>query len=254
MIKLTKDIKLYTKLLLSVGLQGKKGGRTRRPLPPLECAQLIKRLMDEDNLTKSQVSERLDLGRPEEGTNIYEKRDTTQVGLFLKLLEISPKSQQVAGWGYEGPPKISFTILFRLASLPHDEQDIVIQSKHKKGIATKQAIQIATLRRENPNLSINEIVETVLKIKAIDAPHHMIVCEVNEKLGNFIKSNDDHVEKLLEILRKNINGEFFELDANEIIISIKMDETAFKTFHEQQSNEGVQFTEFLNGFLEDKLG
>ena len=129
-----------------------------------------------------------------------------------------------------------------------------IQSKHKKGIATKQAIKIATLRRENPNLSINEIVETVLKIKAIDAPHHMIVCEVNEKLGNFIKSNDDHAEKLLEILRKNINGEFFELDANEIIISIKMDETAFKTFHEQQSNEGVQFTEFLNGFLEDKLG
>ena len=48
MIRLTKNIKLYTKLLLSVGQQG-RGVSQKQPLQPVPCAELIKRLMDEEN-------------------------------------------------------------------------------------------------------------------------------------------------------------------------------------------------------------
>ena len=52
MIPLTKNIKLYAKLLLSVGQQG-RGVSQRQPLQPVDCGELIKRLMDEENEDKA---------------------------------------------------------------------------------------------------------------------------------------------------------------------------------------------------------
>ena len=83
-----------------------------------------------------------------------------------------------------------------------------------------------------------------------DLESHLLRLQI---LKNFIKSNPSHKEKLIEILKANINGEFYEIDTTDILVSISMDEEAYKTFHEQQYKKGVHFTEFLNTFLEDKL-
>ena len=86
MTLLKKNIKLNAKLLQSVGRQGR--GTAKQPLSPLECAQYIKQLMEEENLDKKKVSERLGLGRQENLADLYKETDSTQVGLFLKLLDV----------------------------------------------------------------------------------------------------------------------------------------------------------------------
>jgi len=257
LIPLTKNIKLYAKLLLSVGQQG-RGVSQRQPLQPVDCGELIKRLMDEENEDKAKIVERLDLGRPKEGTNMYKKRDQTQLNKFLSLLDISEKSKDFVGWGWEGYPKIPFSSALELKSLSHEEQDIVLQSvfkgdEQKKGLFKNDMKKIAKFRRENENLSIQDCVEKVFKLKPVTVITHVVVCETYAKLKNFIKTNSDHKEKLLEILKSNISGEFYEIDTTDILVSISMDEEAYKIFHEQQYKKDVHFTEFLNTFLEDKL-
>ena len=257
MTPLIKNIKLYSKLLLSVGQQG-RGVFQKQPLPPVECGQLIKRLIDEEKEDKTQVTERLDLGRPKNGTSIYKKRDQTQLNKFLSLLEISEKSQDFAGWGWEGYPKIPFSSVLELKSLSHEEQDIVLQSVYKGGQQKKELFKddmkkIVKFRYENKDLTIQECIEKVFKLKPVTITTHVVVCETYEKLKNFIKSNADHKKRLLDILKSNITGEFYDIDTTNILVSISMDEEAYEIFHEQQYKKGVHFTEFLNTFLEDKI-
>ena len=255
MTKITKDIKQYSKLLLSVGQQG-RGLSQKQSLTPLTCGKLIKQLMDEEDEDKSSIAKRLDLGRQKEGTNIYKKRDLTQLNNFLALLDISIKSHYMSGWGWEGHPAIPFTTVAKLSSLTHDEQDKILQAAYsdekKKMILSKDVDKIKKWRSENPDLSIDECITKVLKLKVVPVTH-IVVCEIYEKLKNFIKINSDHKEKLLEILKSNISGEFYELETTDILVSISMDEQAYKIFHEQQYKKGVHFTAFLNTFLEDKI-
>lgn len=255
MTQLTKNIPLYSKLLLSVGQQG-RGVSKKQPLPPVECGQLIKQLMEEEKEDKLQIAERLDLGRPKEGTSIYKKRDTTQLNQFLKLLDISEKSRDYAGWGWEGLPKIPFSTICETASLSHEEQDKVLQAAlkgdKKSEILKKDIIKFKKWRNENPKLSIEEGIEKILKLKPVKVTH-LIVCETYKKLQNFIKLNIDHKEKLLKILKNNMNGNFYDIDTTDILITISMDKEAYKIFHEQQFKKGVHFTAFLNTFLEDKI-
>lgn len=257
MTKLIKNIPLYSKLLKSVGQQG-RGIKQKQSLSPVECGELIKRLMEEENEDKTQVAERLDLGRPKDGTDIYKERDLTQLRNFLTLLTVSEKSRDFAGWGWEGRPKIAFSTVCELASLTHDEQDKVLQTAYKNDtkkseIKKKDATKIRRCRHENQDLSIEQCIKKILKLKPVTVVTHLVVCETYEKLKNFIKSNDNYKEKILEILRNNLEGKFHELDATDILITISMDETAYKTFHEQQYKKDVPFTEFLNTFLEDKI-
>ena len=162
------------------------------------------------------------------------------------------------GGGWEGYPKIPFSSALELKSLSHEEQDIVLQSvfkgdEQKKGLFKNDMKKIAKFRRENENLSIQDCVEKVFKLKPVTVITHIVVCETYAKLKNFIKTHSDHIEKLLTILKSNISGKFYEIDTTDILVSISMDEEAYKIFHEQQYKKDVHFTEFLNTFLEDKL-
>ena len=213
--------------------------------------------MDEENENKYQIAERLDLGRPKDGTDIYKKRDLTQLNNFLTLLEVSEKSRDFAGWGWEGLPKIPFTTICELSTFTHDEQDKVLQAAlkgdKKSEIIKKDVLKFKKWRLENPKLSIEEGIQKILKLKPVTTVTHVIVCEINEKLRNFIKSHDDYKERILQILRKKIQGEFHELESTDILLTLSMDEKAFKTFHEQQFNKGVSFTEFVNNLLEEEI-
>ena len=182
MKKLTQNIKLYSKLLKSVGRQG-RGLTQRQPLSPVECGKLIQRLIDEEKEVKYQIAERLDLGRPKDGTDIYKKRDTTQLDHFLSLLKVSEKSRDYAGWGWEGLPKIPFTTIAILSSsFTHDEQDKVLQAalkgEKKSEIKKNEAIKLRKWRTENPKLTIDEGIEKVLKLKTPTIITHVIVCYI----------------------------------------------------------------------------
>ena len=256
MPKLTQDVKLYAKLLLSVGRQG-RDIHQKRPLSPIECAHLIQRLMDEEDENLAQVVERLDMGRPKTNSSIYKKRDVTQVREFINLLKFSPKSRYFAGWGWEGPPKVAFSVMTQLSSLSHQDQDKILQSMYnddqKRIIDKSQAKKINTLKKNNSELNIEKCITDVLKLKPVKTTSHIIVCETNSKLKHFIQSNDDYRKRILDILRNNLNGEFYSVDATDILISISMNEVAYKTFHDKQYKKNITFTQFLNNFLEDQI-
>jgi len=255
--KLTQNIKLYSKLLKSIGRQG-RGLSQKQPLSPVHCGELIQRLIDEENEDKYQIAERLDLGRPKDGTDIYKKRDTTQLDTFLSLLEVSNKSREYAGWGWEGLPKIPFSTISELSSFTHDEQDKVLQAalkgEKKSEILKKDVIKLKKWRKEHPELKIEEGIEKILKLKPPTVITHVIVCIMEEKLRNFSQSKPDHKEKILEILRKKIRGKFYEIETTPQLLTISMDEEAYKTFYEQQFKKDVSFTEFVNKLLEEELG
>ena len=256
--KLISDVKLYAHLIRSIGVQG-SGSNIIRPLQPVECAQCIKRLIDEEGDTLHQVAERLNLGKPQDQSKLYKKRDTTQVTSFLNLLKVSEKSRQLAGWGYEGYPSIPFSTMSQLATMTPSEQDMIIQSiltaKDKKKTLGKEDVKtIKKWRNANPNLPIEEYIEKILKLKPTTIITHLIVAEIRKKLQEFIGANKDYREKLLDILRKNLEGEFYSIDSTKILITISMDEDAYKTFHEKQYKQNTPFTQFLNDFLEDRIG
>ena len=244
-------------MLKSVGRQG-RGLTQRQPLSPVECGKLIQRLIDEEKEDKYQIAERLDLGRPKDGTDIYKKRDTTQLDHFLSLLKVSEKSRDYAGWGWEGLPKIPFTTIAILSSsFTHDEQDKVLQAalkgEKKSEIKKNEAIKLRKWRTENPKLTIDEGIEKVLKLKTPTIITHVIVCYIQDKLKNFIKSNPENQKLILEIFNNKISGKFYDIEITEKLLTLSMDEEAYKTFYNQQFEKDISFSEFVNNLLEEEI-
>lgn len=255
---LVMDAKSYAKLLNSVAQQGRGGGH-KRPLTPVECAKAIRRIQTEEGDSLEQIAERLDLGKPKNMSNMYKKRDTTQVNVFLNLLKLSDKIQDLAGWATEGYPKIPFSTVSQLSSLPTEEQDIIVQSilksKGKNRILGKEDVKkIRKWRNENSDLPIRECIEKVLKLKPVTIVTHMVVIEIHDRLRRFIDSNIDYEEKLLGLLRRELPGKFHSIEVGNSVIAISMDDDAYKIFHDYQYDRGLSYTQFLDEFLEDKIG
>ena len=192
-------------------------------------------------------------------SKIYQKRDTTQVTHFLNLLKVSEKSRNLAGWSYNDYPLIPFSIISEFSTFTSEEQNTIIQSvfnaKNKKKILGKDDVKkIKKWRRINPDILIEEYVKKILKLKPVTVTTHLVVSEINATLGQFIQTNHDYKEKILGMLNESLEGEFYDIDAGNSVIAISMDETAYGIFHVSQYAKGVSYTQFLNTFLENKIG
>lgn len=254
MAQLIKNLPEYAKLLQSVGVQDNEYIRSR-PLTPVQCANMIKQLMTEEGDSLSKISERLSLGRST-GSKIYKKHDTSTVTSFLNLLKVSKKSRDLAGWGTERFPKIPFSLISQLSTLPEEEQDMIIQSVYNtnntKRLIKDDVKRIKKWRNEHKELPIKVGIQEILKLKPVQIVNYIVVCEIGPKLRQFIGINRDHQDKIIKILRTYINGEFYKVDTSNSLITVSMNEVAFETFDEQQHKD-VSFTEFLNTFLEKKI-
>tara|TARA_Y100000590_G_C15742527_1_gene1020792 strand:- start:4253 stop:5062 length:810 start_codon:yes stop_codon:yes gene_type:complete len=266
--KLTKNPELFKNLLLSVGKQG-RGSTQKQPLSPIEVAKLIKRFKEEENIDSHRVSERLGLGRTRDITKkLYEKTDKTQVEFFLKLLELSPAIREFCAWDWEkGIDRINMTTLFRLNALKHEEQNQIVQAirnqkrqfeksngEAPKPLTSKEALKISQDRRENPQIPIQEYIDKVIGIRPVEEIHNFVVCIMGKKLAKFVETNEDHVDKLLSILRNSLDGIFYDINAeNGRTITIEMDPVGLKIFDKQEAENGATYSQFLNKFLEDKI-
>ena len=258
-IKLTKlvtDVKAYADLLNSVGQQGLGAGR-KRPLSPVQCAEYIQRLISEEGESLDKIAERLNLGKPQNTSNPYKPRNTSQITSFLNLLKVSPISRELAGWSTD-ESHISFSTIAQLSTMTTEEQDLIIQSilksKDKKRTLNKEDVKkIKKWRNENPDLSITECIEKVLQLKPVTVVTHVIVVEVYDKLRRFIASNSDYEEKLLNILHNNLKGKFHNIDTGNSVMTISMDEEAYKIFFEHQYKKNSSYTKFLYSVLESRI-
>jgi len=252
------DVKQYAKLLNSVGQQG-LGSNRKRPLTPVECAKAIKRLQKEEDESLDKIAERLNLGKFRNMSNIYKKRDTSQISKFLDLLRVSEKSISLAGWSTDPWPQIPFSIIAELASFTEEEQDTIIQSilqsENKKRTLGKEDVKkIKKWRNANRDRPITEGIEKVLELKPARVTTHLIVMEINDLLRKFIDSNTDCEKKLLDMMNNGMSGKFHNIHTGKSVIAVSMDEEAYKPFHEYQYEKGLSYTTFFNMFLESKIG
>lgn len=249
------DPQRYSLLLNSVARLGT--GSTTRPLTPVECAESIKRLIDEEGDSLEQVAARLNLGKPNLNSGTYAKRDTTLVSWFLNLLRVSPKSQSLVGWGTEDYPKIPFSTVAQLVSFSPEDQDIILQSVFvdgKKRLGKEDVKMIRKWKNGNPGMPIRECLSNVLKLKPVTVTTHMIVCNIRDNLQKIIESDAKYQETLIDFLKKKIGGEFYAVHAGRNVVAISMDEHAYGAFKESQYGRGVSYTEFLEDLLENDLG
>lgn len=254
MAQLIKNLPEYAKLLQSVGVQGDEYIRSR-PLTPVQCANMIRQLMVEEGDSLYKVSERLSLGKSM-GSEMYKKQDTSMVTSFLNLLKVSKKSRDLAGWGTEGFPKIPFSLISQLSTLPEKEQDMIIQSVYNTNNARRlgkdDVKRIKKWRNEHKELSIKVGIQEILKLKPVQIVNYIVVCEISPKLRQFIGRNMNHQDKIIKILRTYLDGEFYKVDTTNSLITVSMNKMAFRIFDESQRRD-ISFTEFLNTFLEDKI-
>ena len=252
MSKLVDDVDLYAQLLNSVARQ-KDGSGIKRPLTPVQCAYYIKRLMDENSESPEQISKRLGLGKPKNLSNIYKKRDTSQITTFLNLLKVSEKSRDLAGWGYEKYPKISFSLIAQLSTMTPNEQDLIIQSTFndtgKRVLGKEDVKKIRKWRNENPDLPIDDCLKNVLKLKPVFNTRHLVVADIHDNLKHFLSYKLDPEERLLELLQKQITGTFYNATIGTSVIAISMDSTAYKTFHDSQYNRGTSYSDLLDALV-----
>ena len=255
--KLVTDLKQYAKLLNSVSQQG-SGTGGKRPLSPVECAHAIKRLVEEEGESLEQVAERLNLGKPKDMSNMYKKRDTTQITMFLNLLKVSEKSRSLSGWAVDGWPSIPFSIIAQLSTMTPEEQDIIVQSVYnsdKRKILGKDDVKmIKKWKNENPNMPIKEYIEKILNLKPVTVTTHMIVVEINELLRKFVDSGPEPEKKLLGLLNTNLSGKFYDVNMGKSVLAISMNDEAYKKFHEYQYKKGLSYGYLLNEFMEKHIG
>lgn len=249
MNKLVDDVKAYAQLLNSVARQ-KDGSGIRRPLSPVQCAHYIKRLINENAESLEQVSERLGLGKPKTLSNIYKKRNTSQITTFLNLLKVSEKSRELAGWGYEKYPKIPFSLVAQLSNMTHDEQDLIIQSvfsdSGKRVLGKEDVKKIRKWRNDNRDLPMEDCVKNVLKLKPVSSTKHLVVADIRNDLKRFLESGSDPNGRLLSLLQRQIDGEFYNVTVGANVIAISMNTVAYKTFRDFQYNRGKSYSDLLN--------
>ena len=241
-IRLIDDLHTYADLLLSVGVQGNDLKR-ERPLTPIEVANLIQRMIKENNEPLHIISKRLGLGRNKTG-NIYKKKDTSQISIFLDLLKLSKRSQKVLGYGRSDGDKISFTTGAKIAKLPDfDEQDKIIQSCLDKGITTNEAGKIIQYRKAHSKATIDECIEKILNVRPVEKVTNVVCCTLEEKLRNTIESYKDI---LVKKLKNELKGEIFKIKIKGKIIMIFMDDDAFNTFENNQKEKKMTFSNYVN--------
>ena len=249
MNKLIDDVKTYAQLLNSVARQ-KDGSGIKRPLTPVQCAYYIKRLIDENAESLEQVSERLGLGKPKNLSNIYKKRDTSQINTFLNLLKVSEKSRDLAGWGYEKYPKIPFSLVAQLSSMTFDEQDLIIQSTFnddgRRVLGKEDVKKIRKWRKENRDLPVEDCIKNVLKLKPVSNIRHLVVANIHDNLKKFLAHGLNPEDRLLTLLKNQIDGEFYHVTIGTAVIAISMDSVAYKTFRDFQHNSSKSYSDLLD--------
>ena len=230
----------YADLILSVGVQGNPI-KNKRPLIPIEVAQRIKQMIDENNETISETARRLGLGR-NKGENLYKKEDTTQIRCFLSLLKMSSKSSMALGFGRSDPDKIPFSTGAEIAKLDsHDEQDKVIQSAIEHGLKKEDAQNIVRYRKEHKNATIEECIEKILQIKPVTKISNVVCCTLDDQ---FIDKIEPIQDNLVEQLSLRLGGTVSKVRIKGCIIMIFMDDHAFATLKRQQQN--MSFSRYVN--------
>ena len=243
--RLIDDPDQYADLIMSVGVQGNpvKGDR---PLVPIEVARRIRRLIDENGEPLHETARRLGLGRARTG-NIHKREDTTQLGRFLDLLKLSPRSSMALGFGRSDPDRIPFSTGAEIARLEsHHEQDMVIQSALERGITKEEAQKIVACRRDHGEATIEQCIERILKIRPVRTVVNVACCTLDQGLCDPVASDTDGIAKGLSAM---LGGEIHGIRVRGRIIMIRMDDDSFAALNRETKRSQMTLSQYVNSLI-----
>jgi len=236
-MKLLDDLDLYSDLVSSVGT-----GTSDRPLTPIECSDLIIRLIEETGETRDRISKRLGLGKKRKIKTLDAPPNTAQVKLFEQLQALSRKNAYMLGFGLSDVI-IPFTIGCLVAALPDKNDHNII---------------LKTVKESQP---IEEIIEHVMKFKPVtELAGYAIglkldpisLQKIDEIVKNQQKDANEILKKLLESRFKNNEISAVQLKKykkDEAIIWITISEENFSEIEQEWKSKRKPVTKFFSEIL-----
>ncbi len=167
---------------MSVGTHSKE-----RPLSPIEVAERMRVLLDEYG-SRSAVARRLGL------------KGVDMVNRFLALLKLPLTVRNAIGWRGPQEGEIGLDIAYRISTLDNPrEQDTLVKVVIQEPLSKEEVLDIVTLRNKNPEMTIEDCIETRIKIRPIVETGYLLVFEINETTIKLLRENTvENVEKHLE--------------------------------------------------------
>jgi hypothetical protein len=227
------DTKEYAKLLFTIGPQKHK---KRRALSPLMVAEYIKVLLDNDNNNYELVSNRIDLS-------------TKQITEFLKLLRIPKTVQEVITWGND-TGKIDFSTAAKIADLNNlEDMDKLSKLIALHNLKKQETDDIIKLLKKNSDLTFDETVERVLKLRPIIEKGYAVVLVISNEERQTIDRITIETDCKVEVLLKELFSPYIDIPENTIKIK---DNVIMLILNEQKYSELKEIPNLL-GISEKNL-
>ncbi|ABK76785.1 hypothetical protein CENSYa_0140 [Cenarchaeum symbiosum A] len=192
---------------------------------------------------------------------VKEKFDlsTQMINKYVRLARLPPELKHAIKEGkiHSNPKKAENAVLKAVeafnyvtgGSIPVDRVIELAKYLAKPDIGLSDDVKIKKWVGENPDLSMNECIENARQLKPVEETTHMVVIEIQDELRAFMEANIDYEEKILGMLRENLPGTFYAVNAGNSVAAISMDEEAYKIFYREQYEKNSSYTIFLNNFL-----
>lgn len=169
------------------------------------------------------------------------KVSSKQIQDFLNLLELPLKVKKLIR-----ERKIGINTASRLTSrrlLPVEQErlaDAVVE--HKLG--WREVMEIVRFKGQNPKLTIDDCIQSILRSRPVVEKHHVIVTEIkqlqNRKLESLERSGTSLVEVLVGIIKKKLRdpASFVSLKIRGSLIFLELQEDAYLVITEEAKKLG----------------
>lgn len=251
---LLEDLELYSDLISSVGSHS-----GNRRLTPIECSDLIIRLKNETQEGWEQISKRLSLGKKTKISTLDAPNDATQVRNFKDLQNLSRKNAYMLGFGSD-EAKIPFTLGVLVSSLPNKEDhNIILKTTLEKDLKKKDIMKIVDLKKKSSTVSIEEIIEQVIKAKPVIDEYYLIGITLEKNLEEQIKKISEQKSQnikdvILDLFKKRFtDNQITSISIKNNTLFISMTQNNFEKIENDKNLNKKSITEFFNDILREVL-
>lgn len=251
---LLEDLELYSDLISSVGSHS-----GNRRLTPIECSDLIVRLKNETQEGWEQISKRLSLGKKTKISTLDAPNDATQVRNFKDLQNLSRKNAYMLGF-VSDKAKIPFTLGVLVSSLPNKEDhNIILKTTLEKDLKKKDIINIVDLKKKSPTVSIEEIIEQVIKAKPVIDEYYLIGITLEKNLEEQIKKISEQKSQnikdvILDLFKKRFtDNQITSISIKNNILYTSLTQDNFEKIENEIHSNKKSVTEFFNDILREGL-
>tara|TARA_B100000315_G_C14587383_1_gene593799 strand:+ start:2691 stop:3398 length:708 start_codon:yes stop_codon:yes gene_type:complete len=226
---------LKSKLILSVGThQGK------RPLSPVEVAKAF------EFLEASGM-------HPKELADLVSFKGTSMIGKFKRLLLLPEEIQVWVDWGNTSGPYISFSSASLLSGLKDSRDQNQVKDSVLKYTLRKSEIQQIVEIRKKFKKSIEECIESILKLRPEVIQRYIFIGSITDK---------NLISRLSELSENERNATFISILSSHISLqadcSGRLGENKFSLVGDESFSEEIEklkpdFATVVRGWIQDAL-